>query len=125
MGAAVQLGSHGLGAWRRKEIAPPGLFTFFLLFYQFYFLGQIFLHFVCEAINSHSRTCLALQGTLGSQESLFAPSQLCHCSLFLPPTLAIQRSPSTPSQTGFQELQERVQTSEIFEEDLALKVVPA
>lgn len=85
------------GGRRWQEIAPPGWFTSFLLFYQFYFLGQIFLHFVCEAINSHSRTRLALQGTLGSQESLFAPSQLCHCSLFLPPTLAIQRSPSPPS----------------------------
>lgn len=44
MGAAVQVGryGYGLGAWTRKEIDPPILFTCFLLFYLFTFPGSDF-----------------------------------------------------------------------------------
>lgn len=64
--------------------------SYLLVFCYFtcsHFLGQISLHFVCEAMKAHCWTPSALRGTSGtdvhvSQESPFAPSQLSR-SLFL------------------------------------------
>lgn len=102
------------GGRRRKEIAPPGWFTSFLLFYQFYFLGQIFLHFVCEAINSHSRTFGTPRYFGKSGEPVFSIPAVSLFFVSSPHSGYSALALPSLSQTGFQELQERVQSSQIF-----------
>lgn len=128
VGAAVQLGRHGLGAWRRKE--EEGDSATWLVYLFSVILPVLFSRsdFSAFCLWGHK---LSLEDAFGTPRYFgksgepvcsipavslfFVSSPHSGCSALALPSL---------SQTGFQELQERVQTSQIFEEDLTLKTGP-